>query len=125
VKAKVVIALLATGPPQPEIDLVEEMVPLLFRIIRVPQNAKAVLVEPVLLFIDKFNVLFTESPDTHSLQIVVPGKAAATRRRSLEVQDVAAGNVVVVCANAGEQNRQAGIKRTSNDLITNSYQVFC
>lgn len=83
---------------QPEIDLVEEMLPLAFRITRVPQNAKAVLVEPVLLFIDKFSVLYTESPVVHSLQVVVPGKVAPTSVRSLDVQELAGGNVVVVCA---------------------------
>src|SRR5690349_14118575 len=100
------------------------MVPLLFRITRVPQNAKAVLVEPVLLFMDKFNVLFTESPVIHSLQIVVPGKAASTRRRSLEVQEVAGGNVVVVCEKACEENRQASRKRTSLFFMINSYQAL-
>jgi hypothetical protein len=92
---------------------------------RVPQNAKEVLVEPVLLFMDKFNVLCTESPDTHSLQTVVPGKAAPTRIRSLEVQEDAGGNVVVVCAKACEANKQAGRKRTSRFLMIDSYQALC
>jgi hypothetical protein len=86
---------------------------------KVPQNAKAVLVEPVLLNIDKFNVLYTESPVTHVLQRSVPGKAAPVSKRSLEVQEDAGGNVVVVCAKACEENRQAGRKRTSRFLMIN------
>jgi hypothetical protein len=92
---------------------------------RVPQKAKAVLVEPVLLYMDKFNVLFTESPVVHVLQRPDPGKVAFTSVRSLEVQEVAGGNVVVVCAKAFEQNKQAGRKRTSRFLMINSYQAFC
>jgi len=76
--------------------LVEETVPLLFRITRVPQNAKEVLVEPVLLFMNKFNVLYTESPVVQLLQRVVPGKVAPVSVRSLEVQEDTGGNVVVV-----------------------------
>jgi hypothetical protein len=93
------------GPPQPEIDLVEERVPLLFLMTRVPQKAKAVLFEPVVLLIAKFNVLYTESPVVHTLQVVVPGKVALTRLRSLEVQELGDGNVVVVCAKTCEENR--------------------
>jgi len=86
---------------------------------KVPQNAKAVLVEPVLLNMDKFNVLYTESPVTHVLQRSVPGKAAPVSKRSLEVQEDAEGNVVVVCAKACEENRQAGRKRMSRFLMIN------
>src|SRR5688572_3508326 len=99
--------------------LVEERVPSLFLITRVPQNAKEVLVEPVLLYIDKFNVLYTESPDTQVLQASVPGKAAPVSVRSLEVHEVAGGNVVVVCARACEENNQAGRKRASRFLKIN------
>lgn len=94
------------GPPQPEIDLVEEVVPSLLRITRVPQNAKAVLFEPVVLLIDKFKVLYTESPVVHTLQVVVPGKVAPTSVRSFEVQELGEGNVVVVCANTVEENKR-------------------
>lgn len=118
------IVLLGSGPLQPEIGVVEEIEPSLFRITRVPQKAKAVLVEPVLLFMDKFNVLFTESPVVHSLQVVVPGKDAPTSVRSLDVQELAGGNVVVVCAKACEENKQAGRKRMSRCLMINAYQVF-
>ena len=81
--------------------LVEEIEPLLFRMTKVPQNAKAVLVEPVLLNMDKFNVLYTESPVVQTLHVVVPGKVALTNVRSFEVHELAEGNVVVVCANDG------------------------
>jgi hypothetical protein len=117
VNCKVVVSLLATGPPQPWIALVEETVPLLFRITRVPQNAKAVLVEPVLLYIVSSNGLYTESPDVHVLQESVPGKEAPVSVRSLEVQEDAAGNVVVICAKAFEENKQAGSKRTNRFLM--------
>jgi hypothetical protein len=113
-KNKVVVAFLATGPSQPEIALVEEMVPSLFRITRVPQNAKAVLVEPVLLNMVKFNVLYTESSDIHVLQASVPGKEAPVSVRSLEVQEDAGGNV---CAKACEENKQAGRKSTNRFLM--------
>lgn len=106
VNCKVVIELGDKGPPQSEIDLVEEMEPSLFLITRVPQNAKAVLFEPVVLLIDKFKVLYTESPVVHSLQVVVPGKAAPTSVRSFEVQELAEGNVLVVCANTVEENKR-------------------
>jgi hypothetical protein len=114
--SKVVVALLPTVPPQPLIAVVEERLPSLFLITRVPQNAKAVLVEPVLLNIDKFNTLYTESPVVQLLQVVVPGKAAPVSVRSFEVQELARGNVVVVCAKACEENRQAVIKRTNKAL---------
>lgn len=114
-----VVSFLATGPPHPWIDLVEEIVPSLLRMTRVPQNAKEVLVEPVLLNMDKFKVLFTESPVTHVLQRSVPGKAAPVSVRSLEVQEDTGGNVVVVCEKALEENRQAGRKRTSRFLMIN------
>lgn len=113
---KVVITPGSKGPPQPEIALVEERVPSLFRITSVPQNANAVLFEPVVLLIDKFNVLYTESPVVHTLQRVAPGKAAPTSVRSFEVQEFAEGNVVVVCANAFEENKQADRKRMSRLL---------
>ena len=109
---KVVIILGSKGPPQPEIDLVEEMVPLLLRMTRVPQNAKAVLFEPVVLLIDKFNVLYTESPVVHTLQVVVPGKEAPTSVRSFEVHELAEGNVVVVCAKVCAETKQASRKST-------------
>lgn len=109
---KVVITPGSKGPPQPEIARVEEVVPLLLRMTRVPQNAKAVLFEPVVLLIDKFNVLYTESPVVHSLQVVVPGKEAPTSVRSFEVQELAEGNVVVVCAKAREENKQTDRKST-------------
>jgi hypothetical protein len=110
-KSNVVVVLLATGPLQPLIAVVEERVPSLLRITRVPQNAKEVLVEPVLLFIAKFNVLYIESPVVQLLQVVVPGRVAPTRRRSLDEQEE--GNVVVVCANAWVENKQPDRKRTS------------
>jgi hypothetical protein len=111
VNCKVVIVLGDKGPPQSEIGLVEEMVPSLFRITRVPQNAKAVLFEPVVLLIDKFKVLYTESPVVHTLHVVVPGKVAPTSVRSFEVQEPGEGNVVVVCANTWEENKQTDRKR--------------
>jgi hypothetical protein len=120
----VVVSLEATGPPQPWIALVEETAPLLFRITRVPQNAKEVLVEPVLLYIRKVNVLYTESPDVQVLQRSVPGKVALTNVRSLEVQEEAAGNVVVVWVKACEENKQIDRKRTSRFLTITSYQAL-
>lgn len=95
------VAFLATGvpdsaPPQPCIDLDEESEPSLLRITKVPQKAKAVLVEPVLLKIDNLNVLYTESPAVHVLQRPVPGKVAPVNVKSLEVHELAGGNV---CAN--------------------------
>jgi hypothetical protein len=59
------------------------------------------------------------------LQISVPGKVALVSVRSLEVQEEAAGNVVVVCARAREENKQAGSNSTSRCLMINSYQAFC
>jgi hypothetical protein len=66
---------------------------------------------------DKFNVLYTESPVVQLLQIVVPGKVAPVSVRSLELQEVTGGNVVVVCAKACDENRHAGRKRTSKVLM--------
>ena len=63
--SKVVIKLGDKGPPQPLIGVEEERLPSLLRITKVPQNAKAVLFEPVVLLIDKFKVLYTESPVVH------------------------------------------------------------
>ena len=110
----------ANGPSQPLIGVVEETVPLLLRMTSVPQNAKAVLFEPVLLFIVKCNVRYTESPVVHVLQVVVPGRLALTSTRSLEVQDVAGGNVVPVCAKAREQSIQASRKRKCRLLMIRS-----
>ena len=89
-KDKIVVLFFATGPPQPCIGVEEEGEPSLLRITKVPQKAKAVLVEPVLLKIDNLNVLYTESPGVHVLQISVPGKVAPVSVKSLEVQELAA-----------------------------------
>lgn len=105
--------------------LEEESVPSLFRMTKVPQNAKPVLVEPVLLFIVKFNVRYTESPVVQLLQRPVPGKVAPTRRRSLELQELAGGNVVVVCAKACEENIQAARKKMSRFLMPDPFQALC
>jgi hypothetical protein len=74
---------------------------------------------------DRFNVLFTESPGVHVLQSSVPGKAAPVSVRSLDVQDVAGGNVVVVCAKDWEENKQAGRKRKSRHLMINLNLALC
>ena len=74
---------------------------------------------------DKFNILVTDVPGVQVLQAFVPGKVALTSVRSLEVQDEAEGNVVVVCAKACEENKQAGRNRTIRRLMINSYQAFC
>jgi hypothetical protein len=99
--------------------LVEEVVPLLFLMTRVPQKANEVLVEPVLLFIVKFNVLYTESPGVQVLQRSVPGKVAPTRVRSFEVQEVAGGNVVVVCAKACDENNRKSTAVNRGDVFFN------
>ena len=116
--------LLATGPPQPCIDVVEEREPSLLRMTKVPQKANEVLVEPVVLLIDNFRVRCTESPVVQVLQRSVPGKVAPVSMRSLDVQEVAAGNVVVVCDIPFEKNSKAGRKRSNIFLIISPNHAF-
>ena len=113
-KDKVVVVFFATGPAQPFIDVEEENEPSLLRISNVPQNAKDVLVEPVLLKIANCNVLFTESPGVQLLHTSVPGKVALTSVKSFDVQELAAGNV---CPKVFEKNNTAGKKRSSKLLV--------
>ena len=112
------MVLLATGPPQPCIDVEEESVPSLLRMTKVPQKANEVLVEPVLLLMVNCKVRCIESPVVQLLQTPVPGKAAPTSMRSLEVQEVAGGNVVVVCEMPFKKNSKAGNKRSNVFLIS-------
>ena len=109
-----VVVFFATAPPQPVIDVEEENEPSLLRISNVPQNAKDVLVEPVLLKIANCNVLFTESPGVQVLHMSVPGKVALTSVRSFDVHELADGNV---CPIAFEKNKTAVKKISIKYLI--------
>lgn len=66
----------------------------------VPQKAKDVLVEPVVLLIDNVKVLVTCVPGVQLLHASPPVKVAPTNVKSLEVHRSGLGNVVVVCATA-------------------------
>jgi hypothetical protein len=112
----------ATGPPQPDIEVEEEDEPSALRISKVPQNAKDVLVEPVLLKIDNLNVLYTESPAMHVLQRSVPGKVAPVSVKSFDVHELGEGNV---CATAFEKNKTAGKKISSKLLMVAANQALC
>ena len=116
------VAFLAIVPPQPAIDVEEENEPSLLRISNIPQNAKDVLVEPVLLKIANCNVLFTESPGVQVLHTSVPGRVALTSVKSFDVQELAAGNV---CPIALEKNKTAGKKISSKFLIAAANQALC
>ena len=100
------------GPLQPDIGVV---VTFPFASVRskVPQNANDVLVDFVVLLIESVNVLVMVVLGSHELHGSPPVSAAPTSSRSFEVQALAAGKVVVVCANAPEKNRSVTINKSS------------
>ena len=75
-----------------------------------PQYAKDVLVDPVLLLIDKYKVLVIFAPAVHVPQASSPGlggSVAATNNKSPDVHELAGGSV---CADTVEKNKTAGKK---------------
>lgn len=100
------------GPPQPDMGLVVTVPSAAVRS-KVPQNANDVLVDLVVLSIDKVSVLVTVVFGSHALQGSPLVIAAPTSARSFEVQELADGKVVVVCANAAEKNKRAARKNSS------------
>ena len=93
------IEFLIIGPLQPLIGVVENIVPSALIISKVPQKAKDVLVEPVLLLIDKNNVRVIVVPAVHEPQASSPafgGRVAATNSKSPDVHELAGGKVCAV-----------------------------
>jgi hypothetical protein len=82
---------------------------------RVPQKANAVLDEPVLLLMARVSVLVSIVPGVQELQVLPPVSVAPTNSRSLEVQELADGKVVVVCAKATSPTTKK-YKRKKTDL---------
>ncbi len=81
-----------SGPLQPLISVLEinsPVVPLYTS--KVPQNAKEVLVEPVVLLIDNVNVLVIVVGDGQALHKPPPERLAPTNVKSPEVHDVPGG----------------------------------
>ena len=68
---------------------------------KVPQKAKDVLFDPVVLLIDNVNVLVTVLPGVHELHGSPPVNLASTNCKSLEVHLFASGRLT--CANAAEE----------------------
>ena len=100
-KSNEVITPAATGPPQPVLvvdDINAPVVPLY--ISKVPQKAKAPLVDPVVLLMDKVNVLVSNVAEAHELHKSPPVNLAATTSKSFEVHEVFAGGTD--CANVIE-----------------------
>jgi hypothetical protein len=98
-KSTGVMAFFRIGPLQRVIDLDPYNVPSLLYISKVPQKAKDVLVEPVLLLIDSINFLEIVVPAVHVPHASSPafgGKVALTNTKSPDVQEVESGSV---CAN--------------------------
>ena len=110
------------GPLQPDIGSV---VTFPFASVRskVPQNAKEVLVDFVVLFIESVNVLVIVVFGSHELHGSPPVMAAPTSTRSFEVQELEAGKVVVVCANAHEKNNSVAINKSSRLFKARSNSV--
>ena len=79
-----------------------------------PQKAKEVLVEPVLLLIDKVNVLEIVVPGVQELHISPPVKVAAISCKSLDVHEVAAGKV---CADAVPEKSKIKNKETHTNAL--------
>lgn len=81
----------AIGPLQPVIAVDDACVPSLLYITKVPQKAKEVLWEPVLLLIDNINVLVIVVPAVHVPHASSPGlggSTALTNDKSPDVHDV-------------------------------------
>jgi hypothetical protein len=94
-KSTGVMALFGMGPLHLVIDLVV-VVPSGFVNTRVPQKAKDVRVDPVLLLIDKNKCLVIILPATQDPQASSPafcGSVAPTNIRSPDVHEVAGGSV--------------------------------
>ena len=73
-------------------DVKRPVVPLY--ISKVPQKAKEVLVDPVVLLIERVNVLVIEVAVGQELHKSPPDKVAPTKDKSPEVQEVPAGGYV-------------------------------
>jgi hypothetical protein len=117
----VVILFLFTGPTQPDMGDDDAVVPSALIIVNVPQKAKDVLVEPVLLLIDKNNVLVIDEPGVQELHKSLPGSDAPTNNKSFDVHELGAGKV---CATAVEKNKMAGKKSSSQFLKAGQNQVL-
>ena len=111
----VFIEFLIIGPLQPLIAVLVYVVPSALRTSKVPQKAKDVLVEPVLLLIDKNNVLVIVVPAVHVPQASSPvlgGSSALTNSKSPEVHELGGGKV---CANDFAEIRT---KKTKQRILT-------
>lgn len=93
----------ARGPLQPliAVELFNRFVTPSY-ISNVPQNAKEVLVEPVVLSIDNVNVLVIVVPGVHELQAFPPVSVAPTIVRSFDVHEDAGGKF---CAAVDESSK--------------------
>src|SRR5205085_5419382 len=87
-KFTVFIEFLIIGPLQPVLGVEDFNVPLALYISKLPQKAKDVLVEPVLLLIENVNVLVIDWPGVHELHASPPVKVAATNIKSPDVHEV-------------------------------------
>jgi hypothetical protein len=95
-KSKEVIEFGGTGPSQPVLnveDIKEPSSPLY--ISKVPQKAKDVRVEPVVLFIAKVKVRVIGVDVSQVLHKSPPVKMASTKCKSLEEQEVSGGGIGV------------------------------
>ena len=113
-KSTLFIEFLIIGPLQPLIAVVEYVEPFSLRTSKVPQKAKDVLVEPVLLLIDKNNVLVIVVPAVHVPQASSPvlgGSSAPTNTKSPDVHELAEGSV---CANDFDVTRT---KKTTKQIL--------
>ena len=91
-KFKLVIVFGGRGPLQPliAVELFNKFVVPSY-ISKVPQNAKDVRVEPVVLLIDNVNVLVIVVPGVHELQAFPPVSVAPTIVRSFDTHEDAGG----------------------------------
>ena len=109
------IEFLIIGPLQPVLEVEDFSVPLELYISKVPQKAKDVLVESVLLLIENVNVRVTVVPGVHVLHASPPVRVAATNSKSFDVHELAEGKV---CATAVPDKSIVKNKITLvNDLI--------
>ena len=104
---------LAIGPTQPDIAVEDAKLPSALIILKVPQKANDVLVDPVLLLMLRNNVRVILVFGVQELQTSFPGKVAPTSKRSFEVHELGDGNV---CALAFANKRIR--KRDKRFLIT-------
>jgi hypothetical protein len=111
-----VVAFDGIGPLQPEIDVEDANVPSAFLISKVPQKAKDVRVDPVLLLIPNISV---RVPPHAQGSVLGGGKVALTNSRSFDVQELALGKV---CPNVVETKKTAG--KNHRTKLFNSVSCF-